>query len=74
MGRVALRPARRPPPPRSSAPGIRPFHGNRQRLDRYDERDFDDMVRTLRGNGQWLVDGTPDYHVPPTWGPSVVWK
>lgn len=44
------------------APGIRPFRGNRQRLDRYDERDFDDMVNTLRGNGLWLVDENPDFH------------
>ena len=56
-----------------SAPGIRPFHGNRQRLDRYDDRDFEDMARTLRSNGQWLVDATPDYHTPRSWGPDTVW-
>ena len=44
-----------------SAPGIRPFRGNRQRLDRYDETDFDDMVKTLREVGAWMVDATPDY-------------
>ena len=37
------------------APGIRPFRGNRQRLDRYDDTDFDDMVRTLKGVGAWRV-------------------
>eukprot|EP00966_Prymnesium_polylepis_P245040 5667885-Prymnesium_polylepis.1 len=60
-----------------SSPGIRPFHGNRQRLDRYDDRDFEDMARTLRGNGMWLVDEKPNYVVPvaaPQWGPSMVWK
>ena len=38
------------------APGIRPFRGNRQRLDRYDERDFGDVRDTLRSIGAWLVD------------------
>ena len=37
------------------APGIRPFRGNRQRLDRYDETDFDDYVRVLRKVGAWRV-------------------
>jgi len=49
-----------------SSPGIRPFHGNRQRLDRYDERDFEDMVRTLRANSMWLVDTHPNYHLNPS--------
>ena len=31
---------------------------------RYDERDFDDMVTTLRGIGAWLVDASPDYVSP----------
>jgi len=38
-----------------SIPGIRPFRGNRQRLDRYDETDFDDYVATLRSVGAWRV-------------------
>ena len=46
-------------------PGIRPFRGNRQRLDRYDETDFDDMVKTLREVGAWMVDATPDYVAAP---------
>ena len=44
-----------------SSPGVRPFRGNRQRLDRYDESDFDDMVATLRSIGAWLVDASPGY-------------
>ena len=50
-----------------AAPGVRPFKGNRQRLDRYDETDFDDMVTTLRGIGAWMVDATPDYSSPFTY-------
>lgn len=46
------------------SPGVRPFRGNRQRLDRYDETDFDDMVTTLRGIGAWLVDASPGYVSP----------
>ena len=37
------------------APGIRPFRGNRQRLDRYDATDFDDYVSTLRSIGAWAL-------------------
>ena len=37
------------------APGIRTFRGNRQRLDRYDDGDFDGMVSTLRAVGAWRV-------------------
>ena len=44
-------------------PGIRPFRGHRQRLDRYEAIDFDDQVDTLRKLGLWLVDGTPNYAV-----------
>ncbi len=44
-----------------SVPGIRPFRGHRQRLDRYEAVDFDDQVATLRGLGLWLVDASPDY-------------
>ena len=38
-----------------SAPGIRPFRGNRQRLDRYDDGDFEDMASTLKSIGAWLL-------------------
>ena len=38
-----------------AAPGIRPFRGNRQRLNRYEASDFDDMVATLKGVGAWRV-------------------
>ena len=44
-----------------SVPGIRPFRGHRQRLDRYDATDFSDMSGTLRELGLWLVDADPDY-------------
>ena len=44
-------------------PGIRPFRGHRQRLDRYEAVDFDDQVDTLRKLGLWLVDKTPEYRV-----------
>ncbi len=37
-------------------PGVRPFRGHRQRLDRYDQVDFADMADTLRSLGLWLVD------------------
>ena len=37
------------------ARGIRPFRGNRQRLDRYDASDFVDNVANLRAVGAWLV-------------------
>ena len=37
------------------APGIRPFRGNRQRLNRYDDVDFDDYVRTLKEVGAWKL-------------------
>ena len=37
------------------APGIRPFRGNRQRLDRYDDVDFADMRATLKSVGAWRV-------------------
>ena len=37
------------------APGIRPFRGNRQRLNRYDETDFDDMRTVLKQVGAWRV-------------------
>jgi hypothetical protein len=36
-------------------PHVRPFRGNRQRLSRYDENDFDEMVATLKGIGAWKV-------------------
>ena len=36
-------------------PGIRPFRGHRQRLDRYEAVDFEDMAATLREVGAWLV-------------------
>ena len=38
-------------------PDVRPFRGNRQRLNRYDETDFEDMRATLKGLGLWLADG-----------------
>ena len=40
-----------------SVPDVRPFRGNRQRLNRYDETDFEDMRATLKGLGLWLADG-----------------
>jgi len=40
---------------------VRVFRGNRMRLDRYDETDFDDMVAALRAVGAWLVDEDPAY-------------
>ena len=43
-------------------PNIRPFRGNRQRLDRYDERDFEDMRTTLKAVGAWKVG-----QVEPPW-------
>jgi len=49
-----------------STPGVRPFRGHRQRLDRYDDVDFADMKETLRQLGLWLVDQSPDYtYTPP---------
>ncbi len=39
-----------------SVPGVRPFRGHRQRLDRYDDVDFDDQKTTLQGLGLWLQD------------------
>ena len=39
------------------APGIRSFRGNRQRLDRYDDVDFADYVRTLKSIGAWIDTG-----------------
>ena len=47
-----------------AAAGVRPFRGNRQRLDQYEESDFADMVATLRSVGLWLVDATPEYVAP----------
>ena len=44
-----------------SVPGSRPFRGHRQRQDRYEKVDFDDMRSTLRALGMWLVDATPSY-------------
>ena len=41
--------------------GIKPFRGHRQRLDRYDEVDFDDYESIMREMGLWLVDGDPEY-------------
>lgn len=45
-------------------PGIRPFRGHRQRLDRYDDSDFTEMAATLKSVGAWLVDASPDYVAP----------
>ena len=39
-----------------SVPGIRPFRGHRQRLDRYDDVDFADQRSTLQALGLWLQD------------------
>lgn len=47
-----------------SKPGVRPFRGHRQRLDRYDDVDFEDQTSTLRALHLWLVDQSPTYHVP----------
>lgn len=44
--------------------GIRVFRGNRQRLDRYDETDFEDQTAALRAVGAWLVDENPAYVWP----------
>lgn len=44
-------------------PHVRPFRGNRQRLSRYDENDFDEMVATLKGIGAWKVDNQPPFGV-----------
>ena len=55
-----------------SAPGIRPFRGNRQRLDRYDETDFDDMVATLKSIGAWMVEGNGMPRA--SQGAAVVWS
>ena len=38
-----------------SVAGVRPFRGHRQRLDRYDDVDFEDQAATLRQLGLWLV-------------------
>ena len=38
-----------------SQPDVRPFRGHRQRLNRYDQTDFDDLRDTLKGLGLWLV-------------------
>ena len=35
--------------------GVKPFRGHRQRLDRYDEIDFDDYRRVMQEIGLWLV-------------------
>ena len=50
-------------------PGTKPFRGHRQRLDRYDEIDFDDYERVLKEVSTaeinlWLVDEKPDYRSP----------
>lgn len=47
-----------------SMAGVRPFRGHRQRLDRYEDTDFDDQVSTLRELGLWLVDASPEYRAP----------
>ena len=36
--------------------GALPFRGHRQRLDRYDEADFDSYVAVMRQCGLWLYD------------------
>ena len=44
--------------PQFEAPvGVKPFRGHRQRLDRYDEVDFDGFRDVMREMGLWLVDG-----------------
>ena len=36
--------------------GVLPFRGHRQRLDRYDESDFDAYVKVMKDVGLWLVE------------------
>ena len=48
-------------PQHAEPPGLRRFRGHRQRLDRYDEVDFDDYERAMRELDLWLVDGNPEY-------------
>lgn len=43
---------------------IRPHPGHRQRLDRYDEADFEGFETAMREAGLWLVDSSPDYRAP----------
>lgn len=40
----------------ANPPGIKPSRGPRQRLDRYDEIDFDDYESAMRAMGLWMVD------------------
>jgi hypothetical protein len=35
--------------------GVLPFRGHRQRLDRYDEEDFEGYVKVMRQVGLWIV-------------------
>jgi hypothetical protein len=44
--------------------GVRIFRGNRQRLDRYDETDFENQRAALRAAGAWRVDRQPGYVAP----------
>ena len=38
-------------------PGVKPFKGHRQRLDRYDETDFDSYTAVMEPLGLWLPEG-----------------
>jgi hypothetical protein len=43
-----------------STPGVRTFRGHRQRLDRYEQVDFDEQRSTMRQIGLWRLDGNQD--------------
>ena len=43
--------------------GIKPSRGPRQRLDRYDEEDFDGYEAAMRQISLWLVDDRPDFRL-----------
>ena len=49
-------------PEHAEPPGIKPSRGPRQRLDRYDDKDFDDYEDAMRAMGLWKVDDAPEYH------------
>lgn len=49
-------------PEHAEPPGVKPSRGPRQRLDRYDDKDFDDYEDAMRAMGLWKVDDAPEYH------------
>lgn len=50
-------------PEHANPPGLKPSRGPRQRLDRYDDEDFDGYEAAMRAMGLWLVDDSPEYRV-----------